>query len=143
MQIYIGSDHGGFQLKNQIAEMLINRGLKVTDLGTHTADSVDYPVYGHLVANAVIANPGSIGIVICGSGIGISIAANKVHGIRAALCHNVEYAKLAKQHNNANVLALGGRFLKPDEAIDIVNAFLDSKFEGGRHQNRVDKIDIV
>jgi len=141
MQIFLGADHGGYELKDQIAAYLKSSGHKVTDLGTNNSDSVDYPEYGHLVAKSVIANQGSLGIVVCGSGIGISIAANKVEGIRAALCHCVEYAKLAKQHNNANVLALGGRFLTKEEAIQIVDTFLTTDFEGGRHQLRIDKIE--
>jgi len=141
MQIFLGADHGGYELKDQIVAYLKSSGHTVTDLGTNNSDSVDYPEYGHLVAKSVIANQGSLGIVVCGSGIGISIAANKVEGIRAALCHCVEYAKLAKQHNNANVLALGGRFLTEVEAIQIVDTFLTTDFEGGRHQLRIDKIE--
>lgn len=141
MQIFLGADHGGYELKDQIAAYLKSSGQTVTDLGTNNSDSVDYPEYGHLVAKSVVANQGSLGIVVCGSGIGISIAANKVEGIRAALCHCVEYAKLAKQHNNANVLALGGRFLTKEEAIEIVDTFLTTAFEGGRHQLRIDKIE--
>lgn len=141
MQIFLGADHGGYELKDQIAAYLKSSGHTVTNLGTNNSNSVDYPEYGHLVAKSVVANQGSLGIVVCGSGIGISIAANKVEGIRAALCHCVEYAKLAKQHNNANVLALGGRFLTKEEAIEIVDTFLTTAFEGGRHQLRIDKIE--
>ena len=141
MQIFLGADHGGFELKNQIAEHLKSLGYAVQDFGTSSSASVDYPEYGHLVAEAVIANSGSLGIVVCGSGIGISIAANKVKGVRAALCHSVEYARLARQHNNANVLALGGRFVSNEAALEIVEAFLTTAFEGGRHQQRIDKIE--
>lgn len=141
MQIFLGADHGGFELKDRIAAHLKLNGHTIIDLGTNSADSVDYPEFGHLVGNSVIAHSDSIGIVVCGSGIGISIAANKVKGIRAALCHNIEYAKLAKQHNNANVLALGGRFVTEELAMQIVDTFIATDFEGGRHQQRIDKIE--
>jgi len=141
MQIFLGADHGGYELKDLIAAHLKLNGHTIIDLGTNSADSVDYPEFGHLVGRSVIDNSGSIGIVVCGSGIGISIAANKVKGIRAALCHSVEYAKLAKQHNNANVLALGGRFVTEELAMQIVDTFIATDFEGGRHQQRIDKIE--
>ncbi len=141
MQIFLGADHGGYELKDLIAAHLKLNGHTIIDLGTNSADSVDYPEFGHLVGRSVIDNSGSIGIVVCGSGIGISIAANKVKGIRAALCHSVEYAKLAKQHNNANVLALGGRFVTKELAMQIVDTFITTDFEGGRHQQRIDKIE--
>jgi len=141
MQIFLGADHGGFEMKDRIAAHLKLKGHTIIDLGTNSADSVDYPEFGHLVGRSVIDHSGSIGIVVCGSGIGISIAANKVKGIRAALCHSVEYAKLAKQHNNANVLALGGRFVTEELAMQIVDTFIATDFEGGRHQQRIDKIE--
>lgn len=141
MQIFLGADHGGYELKDLIAAHLKLNGHTIIDLGTNSADSVDYPEFGHLVGRSVIDNSGSFGIVVCGSGIGISIAANKVKGIRAALCHSVEYAKLAKQHNNANVLALGGRFVTKELAMQIVDTFIATDFEGGRHQQRIDKIE--
>ncbi|HKM28906.1 MAG TPA: ribose 5-phosphate isomerase B [Anaerovoracaceae bacterium] len=141
MIMVIGSDHGGFALKQIVKEHLIQRGIKVVDLGTDSEESVDYPVYGKACAEAVAAGKAELGIVCCGSGIGISIAANKVKGIRCALCTSVEMAELARKHNNANMLALGGRITEPDIAIKIVDGWLDSEFEGGRHQRRIDMIE--
>jgi len=138
--IHIGSDHGGFKLKTSLIGFLINKGYQIDDLGTFSEDSVDYPEFGRKVADAVLTD-GNSGIIICGTGIGISIAANRIRGIRAALCHSVEYARLARQHNNANILALGGRFTEERKAEEITEAFLTTEFEGGRHQKRVDLID--
>lgn len=140
MIIVMAADHGGYELKNQVKEHLKTRGFKIVDLGTNSDDSVDYPDYGKACADAVAAGKAELGVVCCGSGIGISIAANKVKGVRCALCTSVEMATLAKQHNNANMLALGGRTTDPELAIQMVDAWLDTEFEGGRHQRRVDKL---
>ena len=141
MIIAIASDHGGFQLKKQVREHLVERGYKVVDLGTDSEVSVDYPLFGKACAEAVASHKADLGVVCCGTGIGISIAANKVKGIRCGLCTSVEMATLTKQHNNANMLALGGRTTDPALAIEIVDAWLDTEFEGGRHQRRVDMLD--
>ena len=139
--IAVASDHAGFALKNIVKAHLIERGFKVVDLGTESEASVDYPVYGKACGEAVISGKADVGIVVCGTGIGISIAANKVKGIRCGLCTSVEMAKLTKQHNNANILALGGRTTAPDLAVEIVDAWLDTEFEGGRHERRTAMLD--
>ena len=141
MIIALGSDHGGFELKEKIKEHLMERGHQITDVGTHSSDSVNYPVYGRLCAEEVASKRADLGVVCCGTGIGISIAANKVKGIRCGLCTSVEMAHLTKQHNNANMIALGGRTTGEDLAIKIVDEWLDTEFEGGRHQVRVDMLD--
>lgn len=141
MKIAIASDHGGFELKEIIKQHLLERNLEVTDLGTNSADSVDYPIYGKACGEAVAKGQADCGIVVCGTGIGISIAANKVKGIRCGLCTSVEMAKLTKQHNNANVLALGGRTTTPELAIQITDTWLDTEFEGGRHERRTNMLD--
>ena len=141
MMIAVASDHGGFALKNIVKAHLIERGFKVVDLGTDSEASVDYPVYGKACGEAVISGKADVGIVVCGTGIGISIAANKVKGISCGLCTSVEIAKLTKQHNNANILALGGRTTAPDLAVEIVDAWLDTEFEGGRHERRTAMLD--
>ena len=141
MKIAVASDHGGFALKEKVKEHLIERGLHVEDLGTHSEESVDYPVYGKACGEAVASGKADLGVVVCGTGIGISIAANKVKGIRCGLCTSVEMAHLTKQHNNANILALGGRTTEPELALKIVDEWLDTEFEGGRHQRRVDMLD--
>ena len=141
MKIAVASDHGGFKLKEEVKAHLLERGLEVVDLGTHSEDSVDYPAYGKACGEAVVGGQADVGIVVCGTGIGISIAANKVQGVRCGLCTSVEMATLTKQHNNANVLALGGRTTGTELAMQIVDAWLDTEFEGGRHQRRVDMLD--
>ena len=141
MKIAVASDHGGFALKEKVKEHLIERGFDVEDLGTHSAESVDYPVYGKACGEAVASGKADLGVVVCGTGIGISIAANKVKGIRCGLCTSVEMAHLTKQHNNANILALGGRTTEPELALKIVDEWGDTEFEGGRHQRRVDMLD--
>ena len=128
MIIAVASDHGGFALKDIVKKHLLERGFKVVDLGTDSEASVDYPVYGKACGEAVASGKADIGIVVCGTGIGISIAANKVKGIRCGLCTSVEMAKLTKQHNNANILALGGRTTAPELAVEIVDAWLDTEF---------------
>lgn len=138
--IIIGSDHGGLTLKNALNSYLNRRGFEVTDAGTNSDASVDYPDFGQKVAETVIAGEAELGILICGTGIGMSIAANKIPGIRAALVTDVFMARMAKEHNNANVLVLGGRVLDEQKACDLVGAWLEATFEGGRHQARLDKI---
>lgn len=141
LKIAIASDHGGFALKEKIKEHLLKRGFSVEDLGTYSEESVDYPVYGKACGEAVASEKADLGVVICGTGIGISIAANKIKGIRCGLCTSVEMAHLTKQHNNANILALGGRTTGVDLAVKIVDEWLDTEYEGGRHQRRVEMLD--
>ena len=136
----LASDHAGYDLKEQIKFYLENNNFKVKDLGPFNNDSVDYPDYGKLLGGVIKNNNNTLGIAICGSGIGMSIALNRISGVRAALCHNIEVAKLARNHNDANVLVLGGRFINLDEAINIVDIFSKESFEGGRHKRRVDKL---
>lgn len=140
MKIAVASDHGGYLLKETVKKNLEDRGVEVLDLGTHSEESVDYPVYGRLCGETVANGEADLGVVCCGTGIGISIAANKVKGIRCGLCTSVEMAHLTKQHNNANILALGGRTTAPELALAIVDEWLDTEFEGGRHQRRVDML---
>ena len=136
----IGCDHAGFPYKQAIITLLKNRGIAVIDHGTNSPDSVDYPDFVHPVANDVESQQAQLGIVLCGSGNGVAITANKHQGIRAALCWNQELATLARQHNDANVLALPVRFISEEVALSCVKAFLDHQFEGGRHARRVGKI---
>ena len=138
--IVIGSDHGGLNLKAALTSYLQRRGCTVSDAGTDTGASVDYPDFGLKVAELVVAGTAELGVLICGTGIGMSIAANKVPGVRAALVTDVFMARMAKEHNNANILVLGGRVLDEQKACDLVGAWLDATFEGGRHQSRLDKI---
>ena len=138
--IVIGSDHGGLDLKTDLASYLTRRGFQVMDAGTNNNDSVDYPDFGLKVAELVASGEVESGVLICGTGIGMSIAANKVPGIRAALVTDTFMARMAKEHNNANVLVLGGRVLDSQKACDLVGTWLDASFEGGRHQARLDKI---
>ena len=140
--IAIGSDHGGFELKKEVMAHLDARGLEYKDFGTYSAASCDYPVYGKAVAKAVASGECERGIIICGTGIGISIAANKVHGIRAALCGDCFSAEATRQHNDANVLALGARVVGPGLALKIVDTFLDTPFSNGeRHIRRIEMIE--
>ncbi|HNW35039.1 MAG TPA: ribose 5-phosphate isomerase B [Candidatus Ozemobacteraceae bacterium] len=141
MKIYAGSDHAGLPLKHRLIQHLNKLGHEVVDLGTDSEASCDYSDYAHAVAEKVAAEADTLGLLTCGSGIGMSIAANRHHGVRAALCHNSLEASLARQHNNANVLVLGGRIIGDELAIDILNTFLKAAFEGGRHARRVDKIE--
>ena len=140
MTIAIGSDHAGYELKQQICDYFQQHGIEFTDYGTHSRDRVDYPDLGVQVAKQVIAGTHDTGIVICGTGIGISISANKVKGARAALCNSDYMAEMARKHNNANILALGGRTTTIDYATRMIDIFLNTDFEGGRHANRVEKI---
>lgn len=141
LKIAIGSDHGGFNLKNKIQEHLKSKGFEVQDFGTYNKESCDYPEFGKKVAKEVAAGNFDRGILVCGSGIGISISANKVKGIRAALCWNLATAELSRQHNNANVLCLGERLIDEKLALEMVDLWLKTEFEGGRHQTRVDMIE--
>lgn len=140
MKIALGSDHGGFELKGIIKDWLLAHDYKVEDFGTYDTLSCDYPDSAASVARAIVAGDAQLGILICGTGIGMSIAANKVHGIRAALCHDSFSAKMSRAHNNANVLALGQRVIGTGLALDIVETWLAGEFEGGRHQRRIDKM---
>lgn len=142
-RIAIGSDHAGFSVKETIRNYLENASYAVSDLGTSSEESVDYPDYGKAVGKSVVSKRADLGIAVCGSGIGISIAANKVPGIRAALAHDVNTARLAREHNDANVLALGGRIVTGEAAIEMVKVFLTTAYLGGRHQRRLDKITTI
>jgi len=139
-KIAIVSDHAGFYLKEKILNYLIKEKYNITDLGCPTADTVDYPDYGHPLANAVSAGEFDLGISICGTGNGINMVVNKHQGIRGALCWNEEISRLARAHNDANICAIPGRFVNESEAYLIVKAFLTTSFEGGRHKPRIDKI---
>lgn len=138
--IAIGCDHAGPELKKKIKEYLENERYNITDYGTNDGESVDYPDFAHPVALDVVDN-GNLGILICGSGNGINMTANKHEGVRSALCWTPEIATLARQHNNANIVALPARFVSEETALEIVKAFLGTTFEGGRHERRVNKID--
>jgi ribose 5-phosphate isomerase B len=141
MNIAIASDHAGFKLKNDLLVHLIELGFEIQDFGPDSADSVDYPDYAHPVANSVVSGENTLGILICGSGNGVCITANKHKGIRAALAWEEELATLARQHNNANVICIPARFVSKAKAFKIADAFLNAAFEGGRHENRVSKIE--
>jgi ribose 5-phosphate isomerase B len=143
LRIAVGADHGGVVLKDLLAEHLAARGIEVLDLGTHGPDRVDYPDFGVAVGRAVADGDADLGIAVCGSGIGIGIAANKVRGIRAATVHDETSARLARQHNDANVLCLGERLIGVEVARAAVDAWLDADFEGGRHEARVAKLDAL
>lgn len=140
MKIAIGSDHGGYILKEDIKKWLADNGYEYNDYGTHSTDSCDYPDIAVVVAKAVATGECRQGIIICGTGIGVSIAANKVKGIRAALCHDTFSARASREHNDANILTLGERVIGRGLAMDIVSVWLSSQFAAGRHQTRVDKI---
>jgi len=138
--IPIGADHAGFQLKTAVIQHLEAAGYEMKDFGCYSEESIDYPDFGHPVAQMVQENEGMLGILICGSGNGINMTANKHQGVRSALCWKKELAELARQHNNANIIALPARFISEAEGLEMVDAFLSMEFEGGRHQRRVDKI---
>jgi ribose 5-phosphate isomerase B len=140
--IPIGCDHAGHTLKEAISKHLITKGFKLQDFGCFSEDSIDYPDYAHPVAEFVSADENILGILICGSGNGINMTANKHQGVRSALCWTKEIAVLARQHNNANIIALPARFITIEEGIQMVDAFLTTDFEGGRHQLRINKINI-
>lgn len=139
-KIAIGSDHAGFDLKELVRDWLKNKDLELKDFGTNSSDSVDYPDFAHAVSSNVENGDFDLGILVCGSGIGVDMAANKHQGIRSALCWNKDISKLAKSHNNANVICLPGRFISFEEAKEILNTFFNTEFEGGRHENRIKKI---
>ena len=142
-KVSIGADHGGFFLKNAISESLKSEGFEVFDKGTFSTDSVDYPDYALKVAEAVSQGQVDKGIILCGTGIGISIAANKVKGIRAAVCHDLFTAEMCARHNNANILSMGGRVVGKELAAKMVQTWLDTPFDGGRHCGRIDKITAI
>ena len=140
MKIAVGSDHGGVELKEEIKKYLAQEGYEVKDFGTNSNESCDYPDYAIPVAEAVVEKEFDFGILVCGTGIGIGIAANKIPGVRAALCSDTFSAHATREHNDANILTIGQRIVGPGLALDIVKTFLNTKFEGGRHQNRINKI---
>jgi len=137
MKIAIGNDHGGVELKRHLVEYLTGKGYEVIDLGAQTTESCNYPVFGQKVGQAVVAGEADYGVLICGTGIGISIAANKVDGVRCALCSEPVSARLAREHNNANIVAMGARTIGPVMAEGILDVFLNTGFQGGRHATRV------
>jgi len=141
MKIAVAADHGGFTLKEEIKEALAAQGHEVLDLGTDSEASVDYPVFGRKCAEAVAGGEAERGVVCCGSGIGMSMAANKVKGIRCALVTGEEYARLAAEHNHANMIALGGRFTAPEDALRYIDVWLGTEWAGGRHDRRVAELD--
>ncbi|MFO7576436.1 MAG: ribose 5-phosphate isomerase B [Pelovirga sp.] len=138
--IVVASDHGGLTLKNAVLEALRRQQIECADYGTDGTASVDYPDYAAKVARAVADGTASAGVLVCGTGIGMSITANKIPGVRAALVHDEFTARMAGEHNNANVLVMGGRILTPEQGVQLVNVWLQARYEGGRHQNRLDKI---
>jgi len=143
MKIALGSDHGGLKLKREIIKHLEKQGVEIKDFGTYSEASCDYPDFAEKVAEEVVSKNYDFGILVCGTGIGISIAANKIPGVRAALCSDTFSAHATREHNDANILALGERIVGPGLALDIVDAFLNAKFEGDRHQKRIDKISEI
>lgn len=140
MKIAIGSDHAGYELKEKIKQLLTDKKIEVEDFGAFSTVSVDYPDFAHPTSKAVEDKNADLGILLCGSGNGIAMTANKHKGIRAAICWNTELADLARQHNDANVLVLPARFISEELGLEIVKSFLNNEFEGGRHQRRVEKI---
>ena len=141
MNILVSNDHAGVELKNAVKELLESKGYVVENLGDNSGESVDYPDIIHPLAKKISQNTEKKGIIMCGTGNGVSMVANKYEGVRAGLCWNKEIAALIRQHNDANVLSLPARFLSTKEALEIVEVFLETDFEGGRHERRVDKID--
>jgi ribose 5-phosphate isomerase B len=139
MKIVIGCDHGGFELKKKIVELLIQENCEILDVGCDSADSVDYPDFANTLCKAVQNQEADRGILVCGTGIGMSIAANRFNGIRAALCHEQFTARMSREHNDSNVLCIGARVVGPDLAVEIVRTWLSAKFGGDRHQRRLDK----
>lgn len=140
MKIAIGSDHAGYELKEKIKQLLTDKNIEVEDFGAFSTASVDYPDFAHPTSKAVEDKNADLGILLCGSGNGIAMTANKHQGIRAAICWNTELADLARQHNDANILVLPARFISEELGLEIVKSFLNNEFEGGRHQRRVEKI---
>ena len=142
MKVALGADHGGFELKEAIKSHLTEKGYEIVDFGTDSTESVDYAYFGEKVGEYVVKE-GILGILCCGTGIGISLAANKVNGVRAACCSDYFSAKMTRAHNNANILALGGRVVGAGLALELVDVFLTTEFEGGRHQRRIDQITAI
>ncbi|KAA3609823.1 MAG: ribose 5-phosphate isomerase B [Calditrichaeota bacterium] len=140
MKVVIGADHAGYVLKENIKTYLNAKDIAFTDIGTFKEESVDYPEFAYKVGNAILKEEADMGILICGTGIGMSISANKIKGIRAALVHNKETAELSRLHNNANVLCIGSRQTEKDTALELLDAWLNTSFEGGRHEKRIDLI---
>jgi ribose 5-phosphate isomerase B len=140
MRIVVGSDHAGFELKSKVASLLREAGHEISDVGTHSSESTDYPIYAQQAAKLVASGECERAVLLCGSGVGVSIAANKVPGIRAVNAHDEDEAQMSRRHNNANVLTLAGKHLDKQKAEEIVEAFLETGFEGGRHERRVDQI---
>lgn len=143
MKIGLASDHGGYELKEHIREHLEKKGIEYIDYGTNSEESVDYPDYGRKAGEAIMSGKVDRAIVVCGTGIGISLAANKVKGVRCALCGDSYSARMSREHNNANALALGGRVIGKDLALEIVDIWLKTEFAGGRHERRVNKISEI
>ena len=142
-KIAIASDHGGFDLKENIIAFLLKKGFEIDNLGAHSTDSVDYPDYGIKLAQAIIDKKFVRGILICGTGVGMSIVVNRFPGIRGTLCSDVYTAKMCREHNDSNILIMGGRVIEVDLAIEILDTWLNTEFEGGRHQRRLDKINEI
>lgn len=140
MRILLGSDHAGYEMKEALKPYFERRGVELVDVGPHAADSVDYPDFAEQVARGVAAGDSEFGVLVCGSGIGMAIAANKVPGVRASVITDPELARMFRLHNDGNVITLGGRYIPRELAEEILDAFLETDFEGGRHQNRIDKI---
>jgi ribose 5-phosphate isomerase B len=140
VKIALGADHAGFRLKEHLRQSLVQHGYEVEDFGTDTEESTDYPDYAAAVARSVAEGHAERGVLLCGTGVGMAIAANKIDGVRAVNCSDTEFCQLARRHNDANVLALPARFIAPEFADELVQVFLHTPFEGGRHQRRLDKI---
>jgi len=140
MRISIGADHAGFIYKKKLVKYLTDKGIEVQDFGTFSTDSVDFPDFAHPTAEAVEAGKADFGILLCGSGQGVNMTANKHQGVRSALCWNTDIARLTRQHNNANIIALPARFVAYEYAVEMIEIFLNTEFEGGRHEKRVGKI---
>ncbi|MBQ4129390.1 MAG: ribose 5-phosphate isomerase B [Ruminococcus sp.] len=143
MKIALGCDHGGLNIKNAVIEYLKAKNVEFTDFGCYTEESVDYPLYAYKVAKAVTENDDTLGILCCGTGIGISMAANKVKGIRAAVCTNEFMAEMTRRHNNSNIICMGGRIIDEDTAVKLADLFINTEFEGDRHTRRVDMITAI
>ena len=139
-KVCIASDHAGFRLKESIKDFLVNKNISIIDLGPGNDNSVDYPDFAKKVSRRVKSKKSDVGVLVCGSGTGMAISANKIKGIRAAVCYNLKSTRLSRQHNNANIIAIGSRLTKKSTALKLVSAFLETKFDGGRHLRRVKKI---
>lgn len=143
MKIAIGCDHAGYELKEKVKAEMLAAGHEMIDVGTDSTDSVDYPKYGHAVGRAVASGEVERGIAICGSGIGISIACNKVPGVRAALCTSTEMAEMCRRHNNANVICMGARMISEELAFAMIDTWMKTEFEGGKHERRINELDDI